>query len=372
MAVHERAQLLEEIGAGIQLSPNATRMLDRLGVLERLRPLAVQPEAVVLRNAATMAEVARVPLGVAAEHRWGAPYLTAHRADLQAALIAEADHDDAIALTFGSAAQDFSLNPPSLAVERDKTRVDLEADLVVAADGVWSSIRALGGNKGKSRFVGQLAWRRTMERSEAEAIDPRLAMPVVTAFLHPGFHLIAYPVRGGAQVNLAAFTRYRHEISAEWAIAPDIEVLRSAMQGTAPALQALVADATCWTAWPIHIADLDGAWIDPGGLAIIGDAAHAMTPFAAQGAAMAIEDAWTLAEFVSRPDVTMAEALTEWNIVRRRRVLRVARRGAFNEFAWHARGPIAAARDMVLKMRGPQKLAADLDWLYGAEAIAKP
>lgn len=366
-SVYERVELLEEIGAGIQLSPNATRLLDRLGVLERLRPHAVQPEAVVLRHAATLAEVARVPLGVAAEHRWGAPYLTAHRADLQAALLAEADHDDAIALHFGSAAQDFSLGPPSLAVNQGASGNSVDADLVVGADGVWSSIRALGGQKGKSRFVGQLAWRRTIDRAVAEAVDPRLAEPVVAAFLHPGFHMIAYPVRGGRQVNLAAFTRHRREVGEGWMIRQDVAPLRTALRGTAPALQALVEEDTGWTAWPIHVADLDGAWIDPGGLAIIGDAAHAMTPFAAQGAAMAIEDAWTLAEAASQPNKTMADALIEWNVARRRRVLRVARRGAFNEFAWHARGPIAMARDMVLRMRGPQRLAADLDWLYGPE-----
>lgn len=364
-SVYERSELLEEVGAGIQLSPNATRLLDRLGVLDRLRPFAVGPEAVLLRQASTLKEIGRVPLGVAAEHRWGAPYLTAHRADLQAALLAEADNQDAISIHFGCAARDFSVAPPALIVERDKTPSDVDADLVVAADGVWSAIRALGGQKGKSRFVGQLAWRRTITRDDAEAVDPRLALPVVTAFLHAGFHLIAYPIRGGAEVNLAAFTRYRHVVDAAWSVTPGIGVLREAMRGTAPALLDLVSDGAGWTAWPVHVADLDGAWIDPGGMAMIGDAAHAMTPFAAQGAAMAIEDAWTLADAVSQPGSAPAAALTEWNVGRRRRVLRVARRGALNEFAWHAKGPIALARDLFLKARGPRRLASDLDWLYG-------
>ncbi len=357
---------MEEIGAGIQLSPNATRLLDRLGVLDRLRPVTVQPEAVVLRSAATMVEISRVPLGAAAEHRWGGPYLTAHRADLQAALLTEADHDDAISIHFASLAQDFAVDPPSLTVERQNGRTNVEAELVIAADGVWSTIRALGGLKGESRFVGQLAWRRTITRAQAEAIDPRLALPVVTAFLHPGFHLVSYPIKAGSEVNLVAITPYRHEIGAQWVVNPNPEALRDGMRGTSPILINLVGDGGDWLAWPLYVADLDGAWIDHGGMALIGDAAHAMTPFAAQGAAMAIEDAWTLAEAASQPNLTMDAALTEWNVARRRRVLRVARRGAFNEFAWHARGRIATARDMVLKMRGPQKLAADLDWLYGA------
>lgn len=364
-SVYERAELLEEIGAGIQLSPNATRLLDRLGVLDRLRPLAVQPEAVILRSAAKLDEIARVPLGVAAEHRWGAPYLTAHRADLQAALLAEADSHEEIALHYGREAQDFAVDPPRLEIKRDGIADEIRADFVVAADGVWSTIRALGGQKGESRFIGQLAWRRTLDRGEAVSIDPIFAQPVVTAFLHPGFHLIAYPVKGGAQVNLAAFTRYRQEFGHDWVARPNVAILRDAMKGAAPALLKLLEADTAWTAWPIHVADLDGAWIDRGGMAMIGDAAHAMTPFAAQGAAIAIEDAWTLAEAVSQPASTMEAALTVWNVTRRRRVHKVARRGALNEFAWHAWGPVATARDLVLKMRGPQKLASDLDWLYG-------
>ena len=145
----------------------------------------------------------------------------------------------------------------------------------------------------------------------------------------------------------------------------EIAPLRAAMTHTHPVLAALAAAGTSWTAWPIHIADLDGAWIDPGGLALIGDAAHAMTPFAAQGAAMAIEDAETLAAAVAANPGQLESTLEGWAIARRRRVLRVARRGALNQFAWHAKGPVAIARNAFLKLRGPESLAADLDWLYG-------
>ncbi|MIL10064.1 salicylate hydroxylase, partial [Salmonella enterica subsp. enterica] len=167
-SVHERATVLEEIGAGIQLSPNATRLLDRLGVLERLRPVAVQPDAVVLRQAATFDELARIPLGVNAEHRWGSPYLTIHRADLQAALLAEAMGQSEIDLNFGRPVRDFALDPPRLEFAGGATRGEAAADLVVAADGVWSTVRGLGGKKGESRFIGQMAWRRTISREEAE------------------------------------------------------------------------------------------------------------------------------------------------------------------------------------------------------------
>lgn len=248
MSVHERADLLQEIGAGIQLSPNATRILDRMGVLERLETKTVKPEAVILRKAATLSELARIPLGVAAEHRWGAPYLTVHRADLQAALLAEADEIESISLHFGHEVQEFSVETPTLTVKTSEGVFPVQADLVVAADGVWSTIRALGGPKGQSRFIGQLAWRRTIERGDAVDIDPRFGTDVVTAFLHPGFHLVAYPISGGRQLNLVAFTAYRRKIASDWIVRPDISVLAGAMQETAPALKRLVGDGDGWSA----------------------------------------------------------------------------------------------------------------------------
>lgn len=372
--VFERTEQFSDIGAGIQLSPNATAILDRLGVLQRLTPYAVQPDAVVLRQASTLAEITRIPLGDAAISRWGAPYLTVHRADLHEALLAAVTDSASINLVTNAVVGDFELDPTRLSVEIKGESQFADGSLVVAADGVWSAIRGQAGKVGRSRFIGQLAWRRTIltEETEGQAFLAACPGSVVTAFLHPGFHLIAYPVRGGAAINLVAFTRGR-EIKPGWSQPADMAILEKAMRGTAPALAALAADGKDWTAWPIHVADLDAPWVEPRGLVLIGDAAHAMTPFAAQGAAMAIEDAETLAIAVCDALATsqalsprfVPMALEKWGVERRRRVLKVARRGALNEFAWHARGPVALARNAFLRLRGPEKLAADLDWLYG-------
>ena len=141
--------------------------------------------------------------------------------------------------------------------------------------------------------------------------------------------------------------------------------MRRALGRTARPLAALAEEGAAWTAWPVHTADTEGPWTRAGGFALIGDAAHAMTPFAAQGAAMAIEDADTLAAFVAaRPD-RLASALSGWEALRRPRIRRVAARGSFNRFVWHAAGPAAAARDLILRMRRPERFAADFDWLYG-------
>jgi salicylate hydroxylase len=366
----EQAATLEEVGAGIQLSPNATRILDRLDVLQLLRASAVRPEAVILRDAGTLSELARVPLGEAASQRWKAPYLVVHRADLQSALLARIAREPEIRLVTGAAVRDVALHARGITASIDHDGGIKEAGglLLVGADGVWSTIRGLAGGAGRSRFSGQTAWRATIAAdSEAGRIFYRLAPETaVTAFLHPRFHFIAYPTRGGGAVNLAAFTS-GGVMAESWSNRTDASALTQALAGAAPALARLGVDAGPWTAWPIHTAGTEASWITPGGIALIGDAAHAMTPFAAQGAAMAIEDAETLAGFVAEPGRDLAAVLADWEASRRPRVQKVARRGGLNHFAWRAAGPVAVARNLFLRARSPRKLAADLDWLYGWE-----
>ncbi len=367
--IFERSESLVEVGAGLQLSPNATRILDRLGVLELLLPKAVRPQGVILRDARTLTELARVPLGATAEQRWRAPYLVVHRADLQAALLEAVSRQPAIRLTKGAELRGFSGDASGISASfraPGGAAADTNGLLLVGADGVWSSVRGLVGG-GNSQFHGELAWRTVIQSdSEAgQAFASFASHDAVNAFLHSGFHLIAYPVRGGAAFNLVAFTPGK-ALAEGWAGKADIAMLKRAMRHTAPALARLAEDAGPWTAWPIHTVPSKSRWIAPG-VALIGDAAHAMTPFAAQGAAMAIEDADTLAAFVAARSGELDPALAAWEASRRPRVAAVARRGAFNHFAWQAWGPVALARNLVLKTRPPEKLAADLDWLYGWE-----
>ena len=162
----------------------------------------------------------------------------------------------------------------------------------------------------------------------------------VTAFLAPGFHLVTYPVRAGSALNIVAFTSGK-AIGETWSGTMDNGVLKQAMRRTAPALARLADDEGEWTVWPIHTVPAGDPWTAPGGIALVGDAAHAMTPYAAQGAAMAIEDGETLAGHVLAQPDSLAAALAGWERERRQRIDRVARRGRLNRFAWHAAGPVA-------------------------------
>jgi salicylate hydroxylase len=360
----ERSPAPQETGAGLQLSPNATRILDRLGVLDRLRPVSIRPEAVVLRRAADLREIARVPLGDAALERWKSPYLVLHRADLHTALLAAVARQPEIQVQNGATVRDVAFHPMGVTVSVDAGgRVrEFGGMLLVGADGVWSTLRRLAGPLAPGGFSGRIAWRATV-RGDGIAED-LIRSDQVTAFLHRDAHLIAYPIRGGGAINLAAFTKGASP-GDTWSDGREPQPLLDGLAGSHGRLLSLVRDATPWTVWPIHTVDPRSPWINPRGAVLVGDAAHAMTPFAAQGAAAAIEDAYVLAAHVAAQPGSIPIALRRYEAARRPRVVAVARRGRFNEFAWHASGPIARARDLFLKARGPQRLAADMDWLYG-------
>jgi salicylate hydroxylase len=370
----ERARKFEAVGAGIQLSPNATRILGEFGILDTLGADATAPQAVVLRDGKSLRELARVPLGEAAEARWRAPYLVAHRADLHRALAARAEQYPEIRLNLGSTIVGVAFEDGGVtaAIERHGRREQAAGVLVVAADGVWSDLRRfIKGSRG-SRPTGRMAWRSLVETASpaGQAVADLAPPDRVTAFLNPALHLVVYPLRRGTMLNLVALTEGDAN-PGSGASEADPGPLSRALGGFSPPLSSLAETAGPWNAWPIHAVDPEGPWTDPRGLALIGDAAHAMTPFAAQGAAMAIEDAYVLAALVAeRPD-NLSAALTGYEALRRPRIRRVVRRGALNHLAWHASGPVALARNLVLAARSPARLAGDLDWLYGWRAKRK-
>lgn len=353
--VLERAVALDEVGAGIQLSPNATRILDRIGALEQFAPHATRPEAIELKRARDLAPLARIALGAAGEGRWGAPYLVLRRADLQAGLLAAATGVGIETVTGASIAGLKANDDGTLAVFDAAGRVLARAPLVVGADGVNSAVRASLSGTSAARYTGKLAWRATIDAG-AETGE-LLPTDRVSVFLHPGLHLVAYPVRAGRAINLVAVARGPESATAD----PSPIFSRLARP-----LGELCRSAGPWTAWPIRSVAAAGRWTDGRGIALIGDAAHAMSPYAAQGAAMAIEDAWVLAGcFATMP---RADALARYDALRRPRVERVAKRGRLNEIAWHAWGPVALGRDLVLGAAGTERLTAGLDWLYGWRA----
>ncbi len=356
--VVERAAELEEVGAGLQLSPNATRLLARFGVLERLDGRAARPSSVVLRRAGDGREVARIALGDKAISRWASPYLTVHRADLQAALLETVHATPGIDLRLGRTVGRAGEDGPGTWIEADGERI--AGALLIAADGVRSVLRGQLKPGHVAEPSGHVAWRTTIDAGHRLAGAAGLDGSVVTTFLHRDVHLVAYPLRAGKLINLVAVTRQRD--------ATDAEDFRRLMTVSSPVFATLAAVGG-WLRWPLFRVAPGPVWRHGERTAFIGDAAHAVTPFAAQGAAMAIEDVAALLAALGASDEPR-HALSAYAAAREPRLRRVGGRGAFNHFAWHAFGPVAVGRDLVLAALGNERLAASLDWLYGFDAAA--
>jgi salicylate hydroxylase len=353
----EQAKALDAIGAGVQLSPNATRILLGLGLGDELESVWHEPARIELRSGANLSLLATVPAGETARHRWGAPYAVIHRADLQQILYSAIRRSPEAQLELGQRIEAAEIT--RLETELAGT-VEPQPNTIIAADGVWSVLRPLIAPGAHARFVGQIAWRMTIDARRASSlVDPT----VLTAFLGPSTHVVAYPLPRHGKVNLVAITTGR-QIGETWnAAESDRGELRDALRGWASPLVELVQTAVLAGRWPIHQVS-DCQW-HKGKTVLIGDAAHAMPPYAAQGAAMAIEDAAELADCLAEKQTSPETAFARYEAVRRPRIARVRSRAAFNRFAYHASGPIRIARDIVLRLRSPDSLAADFDWLYG-------
>ncbi|MBB2794362.1 UNVERIFIED_ORG: salicylate hydroxylase [Rhizobium pisi] len=349
--IFEQADELTEVGAGLQLSPNASRILADLGILDGLSRIWLEPESIRLISGSSLRQLAAVPAGKFARQRWGAPYGVLHRTTLQQALLAAVEADPLCRLRLGMRME--ASPPPS----------ERPADVVIGADGVWSKRRQSIAGSPSPRFSGNIAYRFTIAEDEAPDFLDRTS---VSAFLGGSAHLVSYPLKETGSVNMVAITAGNIAPQA-WQSEPTAEQraqLRSRFAGWNTAIVSLLERQRKLTFWPLF-ETTSGAWQD-GRSVLIGDAAHAMMPFAAQGAAMAIEDAYELAAFLS--DRPVAEALALFESHRVPRIARLRQRGAFNKFAYHARGPIRIGRDLVLGLKPPQSLAADLDWIYGYRA----
>ena len=356
--IFEQADELTEVGAGLQISPNASRILDTLGVLDALLPIWLEPKDVQLVSGSSLRPVASVPCGDFAKQRWGSPYGTAHRATLQKALL---DAVTANALCTLHLGRHIDI--------KDKQGLDgiagLSVDLVIGADGVWSKARTLVPGAPSPLFSGNVAWRFTIPEASAPTI---LNKASVTAFLGPSSHLVCYPIRENAAFNIVAIVSGNgasHDWSATGSKAQRDQMLRG-FSGWNKAILRMLETQEQASFWPLYEMG-PGRWHNGSDTILIGDAAHAMMPFAAQGAAMAIEDAFELAGMLATRPVP--EALDLYEKHRAPRIARLRQRAAFNQFAYHARGPIRMARDLVLSLRPPQSLAADMDWIYGYRAI---
>ncbi|KQT86296.1 FAD-dependent monooxygenase [Aurantimonas sp. Leaf443] len=346
----EAAPALSALGAGLQLSPNALRVVDALGLLPELEALASRAHAVTLRRASDDRAIARVPV-ISTD---GTPYLSLHRADLQRVLLRAVERRPRIDLHLGHRLEAVRPRPDGIALTFScgtDARVTVEAGLAVGADGVHSALASAAGLQDAAP-TGRTAWRAMVEaRSQGDGA------PGITAWLAANRHVVAYPVSGGMRTNVVAIlpSAAREDRSGGPAFPKS---------KTAPRLADLLARADGWTPWPILQTPAQRPYrLCEDRAVLIGDAGHAMAPFAAQGAALALEDAAVLADCLVS-EASPAEALARYEAARRPRIDAVRRRVAFHRRVYHLPAPLSLARDAALALRAPASLAADLAWLY--------
>ena len=362
VVVIEQAPQLEETGAGIQLSPNATRVLAGLGLLDRLRPHVVAPETIRILEARSGRDIARIPLGLEAEQRYGAPYWVIHRADLQGVLAAAIEESADITLRLGARLEDFAAHQRGITVQMraaQGTR-DEECMALIGADGLWSTLRARLGDKRPPRFARRTAWRAVVPAAQ---VSDELRENVTSLWLGRNAHLVQYPIKAGAMINIVAIVRDDWHGEGWTAPGKPADLLPRFAQ-FAPAARALLALPGSWQKWALFDRAPQRRISARGPVTLIGDAAHPMLPFLAQGGAMAIEDAAVLADCLGREEDPVG-AFRAYERARHHRVARAQREARRNSWRYHLSGPLGLGRNAVLAALGGGRLLHRYDWLYG-------
>jgi salicylate hydroxylase len=367
VVVLERAERLEEAGAGLQLSPNASRVLIDLGLQSRLAERAVSPDGISIMSARAGGEIARLPLGEAAAFRAGAPYWVMHRADLQGALLAHvSDHPD-IELRLGCQFEDVVPHAKGLTVVQRSgmTRQQEVVVGLVGADGIWSTVRHHLFPDVQPQFSGLIAWRGTLDATQ---LPREYTSRRVQVWMGPNAHLVAYPISGAREINVVAVVPGTWNRPGWSAPGESSEIKNAFASARWPGPARMMLSAVDeWRKWALFTVSDGGDWTE-GPIALLGDAAHAMLPFAAQGAGMAIEDAAVLGKCLGQSQdeagPTIAVAMQRYARQRRARVARVQRAARRQGRIYHLSGAMALARDLVIRTMGPERMLARQDWIY--------
>jgi salicylate hydroxylase len=352
VTVLEQAGEISEVGAGLQISPNGFAVLDALGLGDGLRAGAVQGRGVSLRDY-RRGEVLRLDLGLLQNQN----YYFVHRADL-IDLLANGARDAGVKIRLlQKAEQVIPGGKPQIILSNG---AKINADLVVGADGLHSKLRPVLNGQANPFFTGQVAWR---------AIVPNEAARGPQAHVHmgPHRHLVSYPLRGGRDLNIVAVQARAAWTEESWSLRDDPMVLRAAFSDFSPEVRDMLNRVEEVHLWGLFRHPVASVW-QRGGTALLGDAAHPTLPFMAQGAVMALEDAWVLADALTRGN-TVADGLTRYQQRREARVRRVVGAANGNARKYHLSfGPLRWAAHSALRLGGamaPARMMTQFNWLYG-------
>ena len=376
VTVLEQSDAFGEVGAGVQISPNAFKVLSGWGLGDALLQTANFPQALQVRSATSDKLLGQLQLGNQAQPRYGFPFATLHRADLHVLLLNALRQEVHVDLYLNAkithiAETNQPLSPQVSPQVNPQVVVTTElgdtftADALIGADGLWSSVRQQMLDQSAPHATGHTAWRALLPMAD---VPPELQQDSVTAWLDADRHIIAYPVQQGNSLNLV----YSCENTAnnERKSLQSTYSLNSLLSKTLQKVFHLAAKNKAWTRWdlfdrpPLRSSSQMANPAHPR-IALLGDAAHPMLPYLAQGAAMALEDAQALADAVSKNPNDLPSALQLYAQTRWQRNAKVQARARRNGAIFHAKPPVSWARDAAMGLLGEKLL--DSPWLYGGD-----
>ena len=349
--VLEQADAIREVGAGIQISPNGARVFEALGLGEQLRDVGLQAQAVQLVDYKGTG-VTRLDLSRLANQ----DYYFVHRADL-IDLLAGAARAAGVEIVLNAEVEALHLDETPMLRLKDGT--EMKPDLVIGADGLHSVARQSICGSLAPFFTGQTAWRATLPNVSGRA-------PEVRVHMGPKRHVVSYPLRGGALLNLVAVQERDTWIEESWSQEDSPDTLRAAFADFCPEVQEMLAAVERVHLWGLFRHPVAPEW-HRGGAVLLGDAAHPMLPFLAQGASMALEDAWVLCDALNLPG-SLQTRLAAYQTRRRDRVVRVTDAASGNAWKYHLSfPPLRGAAHQAIRIGGalmPDRMMGQFNWLY--------
>ena len=381
VTVFERADTLDDIGAGIQLPPNAMRVFAALGLDTALAASAFKPDALEARIGQSGRQIFTIPLKATPQPRWGAPYLHIHRADYVAVLAAALRAKAPDALHLGAEIGGYTQTEKAVSAHFSDGRA-ISGDALIAADGIHSPLQGQMLGAQKPEFTGNMAWRATVPMRRAKDTLARHApRPTACVWMGQGRHCVTYQLRGGALANFVGVVECdknftgAYEAAESWSARGTPEQAIADFKDWHPTITGLLEEAPTLYRWALFDRKPLAKWVD-GRVALLGDAAHPMLPFMAQGAAMAVEDAWVVAQELAQTlaqkhpgSPYIEQALTAYQRQRHARTARVQAGSRANAKTFHRRSRLAQ-----IGTYGPMWLTDKLapaiihqsqNWLYG-------